>query len=304
MRVGLGGDKLGVDANLVARPPHAAFQYIAHAQLAADLLRVDRLVPIRECSTTRDHETLGDTGQIGRHVLGDPISEILLLRIVAEVGEGQHHDRQARRNRGLRCQRGEPHVRQAGGGLGAERINPYWPRDVFDALVAHVLEGEREPLADMVADSTRDADTARLSQRLQTRRDIHSVAEDVVLLDEDIAEIDAYAEPDPALLGHVGLAVGHPPLNLDRTSDGVDDALELRQEAIAGVLYNPAPVFLDLRIDQFPEMGLKPLMGPLLVSAHQARIPRHICCQDRGEAAFDTFPIHQRTCCAAAHILD
>jgi hypothetical protein len=33
-------------------------------------------------------------------------------------------------------------------------------RAVLDALLAHVLEGVREPLADMVADGARDADAA------------------------------------------------------------------------------------------------------------------------------------------------
>src|SRR6516164_2252313 len=54
MLVGFGGDQLGVDADLVARPSHAAFQYIAHSQLAPDLLCIDVLVPVRECSIARD----------------------------------------------------------------------------------------------------------------------------------------------------------------------------------------------------------------------------------------------------------
>ena len=56
MRVGQGIDQLGVDSNPVARPPDASFEHIAHAQFAADLLRVDRLVPVRERGISRDHE--------------------------------------------------------------------------------------------------------------------------------------------------------------------------------------------------------------------------------------------------------
>src|SRR6516162_6583448 len=37
MRVGLGIDQPGVDTDLVASPPNASFQHIAHAELAADL---------------------------------------------------------------------------------------------------------------------------------------------------------------------------------------------------------------------------------------------------------------------------
>ena len=37
MRVGFGVDQLGIDADPVARAADAAFQHIAHVQLAADL---------------------------------------------------------------------------------------------------------------------------------------------------------------------------------------------------------------------------------------------------------------------------
>src|SRR5271169_1386122 len=47
---------LAADAELVARPPDAPFQRIAHAELTANLLRVDRLVPVRERGISGDHE--------------------------------------------------------------------------------------------------------------------------------------------------------------------------------------------------------------------------------------------------------
>ena len=40
----------------VARSPDAPFEHIAHPQFAADLLRVDRLVPVGERGIARDHE--------------------------------------------------------------------------------------------------------------------------------------------------------------------------------------------------------------------------------------------------------
>jgi len=57
------------------------------------------------------------------------------------------------------------------------------------------------------------------------------------------------------------------------------------KEAVAGVLNDAAPVLGDLRIDQFLEVGLEPLVGAFLIGAHQTRIPRHISGKDRGEAA-------------------
>jgi len=42
MRVGRGVDQLGVDANPVPRSLDTAFQHVTHAELTADLFRVDR----------------------------------------------------------------------------------------------------------------------------------------------------------------------------------------------------------------------------------------------------------------------
>ena len=101
MRIGFGVDQLGSDADPVSRPLDASFQHIAHAQLAADLFGVDALALVGECGIARDHEHVGDPRQIGREILGNPVCEILLVGVVAKVGEREHDDRQARRNGGL-----------------------------------------------------------------------------------------------------------------------------------------------------------------------------------------------------------
>ena len=92
MRVGRGVDKLRGDADLVTRPAGAPFQHIAHAQFAANLLRVDRLILIGERSVAGDHKHVRDPREISRQILGDTVGEILLLRIVAEIGKRQHYN--------------------------------------------------------------------------------------------------------------------------------------------------------------------------------------------------------------------
>ena len=54
------------------------------------------------------------------------------------------------------------------------------PGDVLDLLLAHVVEGEVELVAHLVAHDAADADPARLRQGFQPRRDIDAVAVDVV----------------------------------------------------------------------------------------------------------------------------
>jgi len=97
MRISLGVDQLSVDADAASRPLDAPFQHIAHTQLAADLLCVDRLVPIGERGVARNHQHARNPRQLGRHILGDAIGKILLIGVVAEIGERQYDDRQARR---------------------------------------------------------------------------------------------------------------------------------------------------------------------------------------------------------------
>ena len=77
----------------LAGAAHAAFEHVAHAELARDLLHVDRAVLVDECRVARDDEQPADAGQAGDQVFRNAVGEILLIRIVAHVGERQHRDR-------------------------------------------------------------------------------------------------------------------------------------------------------------------------------------------------------------------
>ena len=81
-----------------------------------------------------------------------------------------------------------------------DAVDPDRPVDVLQRLLAHILEGEVEPVADMVADRRRNRDAAGLGDAFDARRDVDAVAIDVVVLDDDVAEIDADAELDAAIL--------------------------------------------------------------------------------------------------------
>jgi hypothetical protein len=78
------------------------------------------------------------------------------------------------------------------------------------------------------------------------------------------------------------ISIGHSPLDLGRTPNGIDRALELDQEAVAGVLDDAAAVLGDLRLDYLPEMRFDPLVRALLIHPHQTRIPRHVGGEDCG----------------------
>ena len=59
----VGVDELGVDPHLIAGRLHRALQHIAHAQLPADGLGVDRLALVGKGGTVRDHEAAVDAGE-------------------------------------------------------------------------------------------------------------------------------------------------------------------------------------------------------------------------------------------------
>ena len=130
-----------------------------------------------------------------------------------------------------------------------------------------------------------DADAARLGQRLQPRGDIDAVAVDVVAIGDHVAEVDADAEGDALVLGDVGIAVGHRPLYLDRAAHRIHHAGKFHQHPVTGGLNDASVMFLDLGIDKLSTMRLETFERSFLVYSHQARVTRHISCEDRGKMA-------------------
>ena len=92
MRAAVGVDELGVDPHLIAARLHRAFQHIAHAQILADRLGVDRLALVGEGSVARDDEAVADARKSGGQFIGERVGEVILRRIAGEIGEGQHDD--------------------------------------------------------------------------------------------------------------------------------------------------------------------------------------------------------------------
>jgi hypothetical protein len=65
-----------------------------------------------------------------------------------------------------------------------------------------------------------------------------------MFLSDHVPEVDANAEPDPTLFGQVRLTVDHSSLELHGASHGIDHTRKLGQQAVAGVLHDPAAVLL------------------------------------------------------------
>src|SRR6516164_403727 len=282
-----GIDQLPGDAYPVSALSHRAFEHIPDAQIAPDLFHIDGTALVGERRVAGDHEEPFDPGESGDDLFDHAVGKIFLLWIPAHILERKHCDRRlvGKRQRLVVKHRGQPRPRLYGDGTVPNPVHTYWPSDVLDAPLAQILESKVQLVADLVIHCPGNTNPARLSERFEASRNIDAVAEDVVFLDDHVAQIDPDAEPDPALLGHVRLTVDHPSLDLYGAAHRVDHARELCQEAVAGILDSAAAMLGDLRIDHFPEVGPETLVRPLLIVSHQPRVSRHISGEDRGETA-------------------
>jgi hypothetical protein len=117
-------------------------------------------------------------------------------------------------------------------------------------MLAQVLKPEIDFVAHLVTHDPADADPARLGQGFQPRRDIDAIAEDVVVVDDDVAEIDADAKLDAALARDTVIAQRHLALQFDRAAHRIDDAREFDQEPVAGGLDDAPAMLGDFRISE------------------------------------------------------
>jgi len=166
-----------------------------------------------------------------------------------------------------------------------QAVDPHRAGDVLDLLLAQILKGEGQPVANVIVNGTGDEHPAGIGQRLYASGDIDAIAVEVVALDDHIAEIDADAQLDAAVRPDSGIALGHRLLHRDRAAHRVDDAGELDQQAVAGRLDDPAVVLGDLRIEELSAQRFEAFERAFLVRSHQTRIPRHIGGEDRSKAA-------------------
>ena len=123
-------------------------------------------------------------------------------------------------------------------------------------------------------------------QAFEPRRDIDPVAEDVGVVDDDVAEVDADAQHDRVAGGRSGVARGHFALDVDGAAHGVDDAGELDEQAVADGLDDPPAMPVDLGVGDLAPDRLQGKQRPLLVLAHQPGIADDIGRQDRRQPAF------------------
>ena len=163
------------------------------------------------------------------------------------------------------------------------------PGDVLHPLAAHVAEGQPDTVRDGLVHDVGDADAAGLGEPLQPRGDVHPVAKNVAVVEDDVAEVDPEPVGDAPILRGDRLAVRHRGLDFDRAADRILGRGEFRQHPVAGGLDDPPAAARDLRIEQFRAVDLLARQHTQLVPLHETAVARHVGSQDRGKTAFHVF---------------
>ena len=166
----------------------------------------------------------------------------------------------------------------------SDPVDPNRLRQVLDDLLAAWLEAERELSLHLLEGGSRHADAAGLGQALHPRCHVHAVSEDPLPVDEDVAEIDADPEQEPALGLEAGVGPFELVLDLDGTAHGVDHARELGEEVVAGVVHDASPAFGDAVANQLA-VGAQDPSRPLLVARHVPAEADGVGRENRGQPA-------------------
>ena len=138
------------------------------------------------------------------------------------------------------------------------------------------------------------ANAARLGNTLQPGSNVDAVAKDIVVIDDDIADMDTDPEFNPDILRDVGILRGHGALDFDRAAGGIDGAGEFHQHAVTGGLDDAASMRSDGGVDKRFSGRLEPGQGAFLVGTHEAAISGDIRSQYRRQSPF--YPVARQEC--------
>ena len=122
-------------------------------------------------------------------------------------------------------------------------------------MTAEWTVSEIKLVSDLVVNWLRYADGARLGEALEARGDVDAIAEDIVTVDDDVAEIDADPQLEPAFRRDRIIDSTRRSLHLDGAAQRIDYARKIRQQAVARRAYDPPAMFRDQRVDSAAQLA-------------------------------------------------
>lgn len=118
-----------------------------------------------------------------------------------------------------------------------------------------------------------NANSARFGDALKPCRVVYPIAVNVVIINDDIAEIYANPKFDPVIDTDLVVPLAHAALHLDGASYNVNHGRKLNQHAVSGRLDDAAPMFFDFWIDERLPMPLQ--SSERAFRSHQTVVPEN-----------------------------
>lgn len=169
--------------------------------------------------------------------------------------------------------------------IGKHAIDPHRVGDVLDMAVTERFVSANQLMLYLLIDAAGDKDFAGMGYAFKPRGNIDAVAVNVVHFDDDIAEVDANSILDPMVLRQRSVASHQILLNHDAAADGLDGAVENRNEPIAGGFNKPAVMFCDAGLNEIALDALDTVVRAFFVDLHQTAVTGDIACHDGRKAA-------------------
>jgi hypothetical protein len=126
------------------------------------------------------------------------------------------------------------------------------------------------------------------SYAFEARCYVDAVPEDVALVFDDVADIDADSEFDPVLQRHLGVSFDHSALDFHGALHGIHRTCELDQHAVAGRPDDVPTMFPDLSVEQLASVRIQLGQRAFLIDAHESTVAGDIGQHDSYQASMDS----------------
>jgi hypothetical protein len=175
--------------------------------------------------------------------------------------------------------------------LNSRPVHPDRLSDVLDLLIPEIIETQLQLVADVVARCAGDTNSARLCESFEAGCDVNAVAEQVLAVDDDIADVHADAELHRLVGGSAGIRSRNCCLHRDRALHSIDRAGEVSDDAVASGVEDAASVRRNQTVDD-ATAGLQLSVRADLVARHHPAVAGNVGSENRCELSFDGLPGH------------
>jgi hypothetical protein len=161
--------------------------------------------------------------------------------------------------------------------------------DILEGLRSHIITDNVDLASDLPVGVIGHAHPARFGDAFKSGSNVDTVAKDVVVVDDDVAGVNADPEFDPLFLRHRRILLGHAALDFNGTVYRIHGTGKLNQHAVARGFDDPPAMRGDGGVNERLSDRLEPGQRAFLVDAHETTIAGNICRQYGCQPPFHPF---------------